>query len=130
MIFDLDGVLCNNGKVISPVADIFKKFGGSIGSIWGPQIWCGRCESMRDDTIDWLVNKLDCFLDDEWRACNSILKMKPFGSTVPNHVIKEHWLDNAIYNGKTIEFVFDCCDKSIEMWRRRGVFVFNCSQNT
>ena len=33
------------------------------------------------------------------------------------------------YRKEKIEFVFDSEPKSIAMWRRRGVFVFNCCQH-
>lgn len=78
---------------------------------------------------------------------NSILKMRPTGNTTPYHKLKEQWLDEYIesmwpkleapkkgeenkifYRKDPIEFVFDRDPKSIEMWRRRGVFVFDCNQ--
>ncbi len=37
--------------------------------------------------------------------------------------------DEAIAQGKTIDFVFDDRPKVIRMWRRRGIFVFNCCQH-
>lgn len=34
----------------------------------------------------------------------------------------------AIAEGKNIDFVFDDSEKCCSMWRRRGIFVFNCAQ--
>lgn len=90
------------------------------------QIWSGRCESVRDKTINWLKGYLDI---DAWfyRDC---LKMRPIGDSTPDDQLKERWLDEYITGGgNPIEFVFDDRPKVIRMWRRRGIFVFNCCQH-
>lgn len=100
------------------------------------QIWSGRCESVRDKTISWLDKHLgfDWFIDGK---C-PIVKMRPIGDSTPDDVLKESWLDeylrlpsmdtaSGIVN--KIDFVFDDRPKVIRMWRRRGIFVFNCCQH-
>jgi hypothetical protein len=87
------------------------------------EIWSGRCESVRDKTEIWIKNWIQYCLHDER------VKMRPIGSTEPDEVLKERWLDEAIAEGKMIDFVFDAHPASIAMWRRRGIFVFNCLQN-
>jgi hypothetical protein len=96
------------------------------------QIWSGRCESVRENTIKWLERNLNS----NYRR-NSILfedpklkvKMRPVGDNTPDDHLKERWLDEAIAEGKKIDFVFDDRPKVIRMWRRRGIFVFNCCQH-
>jgi len=83
------------------------------------EIWSGRCESTRIKTESWLRR---------YKLSGIPLKMRPIGNTEPDEVLKERWLDEAVSEGKTIEFVFDDRPKVVRMWRKRGVFVFNCLQ--
>lgn len=86
------------------------------------EIWSGRCESVRDKTQQWLLDHgfpVGCFV-----------KMRPIGNSDPDEVLKERWLDDHLAAGrKPIDFVFDDRPKVIRMWRRRGIFVFNCAQH-
>lgn len=102
-------------------------------------IWSGRCESVRDKTIKWLMNKtpLTCSYWSE-KTWNHILKMRPIGDNTPDDVLKEKWLDEYLsmpvmdeVDGdiNNINFVFDDRPKVVRMWRRRGIFVFNCCQH-
>lgn len=83
-------------------------------------IWSGRCESVRKKTEDWLDNNSITY--------NS-LKMRPIGDSTPDDQLKEKWLDESLAKGNTIDFVFDDRPKVVRMWRRRGIFVFNCCQH-
>lgn len=92
------------------------------------QIWSGRLELEREKTIDWLHKHLD--LDFYSDKCCPVLKMRPIGNSEPDDQLKEMWLlDANILDGKTIDFVFDDRPKVVRMWRRRGIFVFNCCQH-
>lgn len=86
------------------------------------QIWSGRCESVRDRTEHWLKYIVG-------QHTYSKLRMRPIGSNTPDDEMKEGWLDEAIAEGKTVDFVFDDRPKVVRMWRRRGIFVFNCCQH-
>lgn len=103
------------------------------------QIWSGRCESVREKTENWLYDYL--LENGEYPL---VLKMRPIGDFTPDDELKERWLDKYFESGrkncslrwathekccKKIDFVFDSDPDSIRMWRCRGVFVFNCSQN-
>jgi hypothetical protein len=92
------------------------------------QIWSGRCESVKDKTINWIYDKIPAFAPRNVIE-NHILKMRPKGNTEPDEVIKERWLDDALEQGENIDFVFDDRPKVVRMWRRRGIFVFNCCQH-
>lgn len=82
-------------------------------------IWTGRCKSTREKTEKWLEKH------DIYYKC---LMMRNDGDDIPLHELKEIWLDQNIGNPKAIDFVFESDPQSIAMWKRRGVFVFNCNQ--
>lgn len=108
---------CDRDEPILPVLRIFE----SLCETYLTRqisIWSGRCESVKDKTIKWLDEYLDVDNLGE-------IKMRPIGDNTPDDQLKERWLDEALAQGKTIDFVFDADKKSIEMWRRRGVFVFD-----
>ncbi len=85
-------------------------------------IWSGRCQSTFNKTCAWFIaNEIPSCLCER-------LKMRPFGDFTPDDQLKERWLDEAIADGKTIDFVFDDRPKVVRMWRRRGIFVFDCNQ--
>ena len=85
------------------------------------EIWSGRSEAVRLKTLLWLDNNLP-------NTRGFPLKMRPIKDNTPDDELKEKWLDEALAQGKTIEYVFDDRPKVIRMWRRRGIFVFNCNQ--
>ncbi len=105
------------------------------------EIWSGRCESVRNKTIEWLKNNV-CHTDSHYKEFdwNPILKMRPIGDSTPDDQLKEKWLDEYFYSGsdscplrwathdkccKKVDYVFDSNPDSIAMWRKRGIFVFD-----
>lgn len=112
---------CDKDSLISPVAKVYEQLRFQRGVMQGDfQIWSGRCESVKHKTYDWLHSNLLFF---------NTLKMRPIGDSTPDDILKERWLDEALAAGKTIECVFDDRPKVVRMWRRRGIFVFNCAQH-
>lgn len=98
-------------------------------------IWSGRCESVRKKTEEWLIQHCGFRWFDE-------LKMRPIGNSTPDDELKEKWLDERIKhceqtrpfgltykNEHDIVMVFDDRPKVVRMWKRRGIFVFNCQQD-
>lgn len=85
------------------------------------QIWSGRCESVREETEDWLKLHVSC-----WGEYLPKVKMRQIGNETPLELLKSKWMNEALEKGSTIDYVFDAHKKSISMWRSRGVFVFNC----
>jgi len=88
------------------------------------EIWSGRCESVRVKTEKWLWDNVIPYSD---------LKMRPIGNSTPDDELKERWLDELCEESKwgrknPIEYVFDSNKKSILMWKRRGVFIFDVNQ--
>lgn len=122
---------CDKDTPIIPVIHTLEYFGEGkeYGSDtpWvdynGIEIWSGRCESVKEKTEKWLSKHLRYYYPG-----SPILKMRPIGNTEPDEVLKERWLDEAIAEGKTIDFVFDDRKKVCDMWRRRGIFLFNVNQ--
>lgn len=111
---------CDQDKPINPVIDIFDSlcrtnFKNNI------QIWSGRCESVKDKTLNWLDRYID--IDNI-----GDVKMRPIGDNTPDDQLKEKWLDEAIAAGHKIEMVFDDRKKVCDMYIRRGIFVFDVSQ--
>jgi hypothetical protein len=83
-------------------------------------IWSGRCESVREKTEKWL---------DDHKIYYYSLKMRPIGDYTPDDELKEKWLKEVLAKGYKISYVFDDRPKVIRMWRRNGIFVFNCCQH-
>ncbi len=126
---------CELDKPIDPVISIWNDQ-ISLGAMGNHQIWSARCESVREKTEKWLHQHLLCFEPHQ-------LKMRPIGDNTPDGELKERWLDELwpklesptkenmekVYDRPNVDFVFDSDPESIKMWRRRGIFVFNCCQH-
>lgn len=112
---------CDKDTPIQPVIDIWDKE-ISLGMMGIHQIWTGRSESARKNTEKWLDFHLLCFQKKQ-------LKIRFTGDHTPYEQLKERWLNGVLSSGKTIEYVFDSHPESIRMWRRHGIFVFNCNQS-
>lgn len=113
---------CDKDKPIPPTIEIIKSLHGLdyYAKCEDVHIWSGRSESVRDKTEAWLDSNGITF---------NQLKMRPVGDSTPDDELKERWLDEAISAGNKVDFVFDDRPKVVRMWRRRGIFVFNCLQS-
>ncbi len=122
---------CDKDKPIEPVIEILDGVYQNTVNFWKDvQIWSGRCESMREKTLKWLEENI------LWDQLGSkiTLKMRPIGDVTPEHKLKELWLEETYeettWGRKTpIEYVFESKPLVTLMWRKHGVFVFNCFQN-
>jgi len=114
---------CDQDVPIEPVIQLFDELAKKHGRN-GLRIWSGRCESVSQKTLGWLA-----YHSKQFHEQGIFVKMRPIGDYTPDDVLKERWLDEIIAKGKTIYFVFDDRPKVIGMWRRRGIFVFNCCQH-
>jgi phosphoglycolate phosphatase-like HAD superfamily hydrolase len=158
IIFDLDGTLadcehrrhfversekpdwraffeaCDQDNLIEPTAIILLNLWIKQGEII--EIWSGRSEAVRKKTETWLQENI---FSHGIEMCP--LKMRPIGDYTPDDELKERWLNErcsdlmeARIEGRMptkhdIEFVFDDRPKVVDMWRRRGIFVFDCNQS-
>lgn len=116
---------CDEDKPIIPVIQIFNIF----RKLYYTKIWTGRSESVRDKTIDWFMKKCpigpSSWDKGDW---SNAIKMRPIGDYTPDYILKEKWLDELLSQREKIDYVFEDRIQCIEMWRRRGIFVFNCNQ--
>jgi hypothetical protein len=120
---------CDKDEPIEPVLSNFIHLTQGEPFNHNVQIWSGRCESVREKTLKWLVG-LTGYCED-YQYWDRRLKMRPIGDNTPDDVLKEKWLDSYLLfkRNDPIDFVFDSNPKNIAMWRRRGIFVFNCAQS-
>lgn len=111
---------CDKDAIISQTRCLLRSLACSFPTT-PIDIWSGRCESVKNKTRAWLgSNGLMHYRE---------LKMRSIGDNTPDDQLKERWLDEALAQGHMIDFVFDDRPKVIRMWRKRGIFVFNCAQN-
>lgn len=113
---------CDKDEPIKPTIDIFRTLYLQMQHTQ-LQIWSARCESVRKKTLMWLdfhINPRYDFFD--------IIKMRPIGDYTPDEVLKERWLDVIVRENRTVDFVFDNKTKVIDMYRKRGIFVFDVNQ--
>lgn len=92
------------------------------------EIWSGRSEKVREKTLKWLCDHLGGYFEDDVGYWNRRIRMRPIGDSTPDEVLKKRWLDEALSEGRTIEYVFDDRPKVVRMWRENGIFVFDCNQ--
>lgn len=132
---------CEGDEVIRPVLDTFIHLTQGEPFNYDIEIWSGRCESVREKTLNWLVNMTG--YTEDYRYWERRLKMRPIGDNTPEWELKEKWLNEkckhvslnletrkTIKDNHEIEFVFDKDAESISMFRRNGIFVFSCNQES
>lgn len=113
---------CDQDTPIKPVIeiliDLWLRNGSEI------QIWSGRSCKVALKTFSWIRKHIFvCGME----ICP--IKMRDIDDCTPDHTLKEQWLDEELARGTIIEYVFDDRPKVVQMWRRRGIFVFNCAQH-
>lgn len=130
---------CDKDEPIRPVIKIFNNLLLSGEKV---QVWSGRSEVVREKTEKWLAEHTVYSSKYPFE-----IKMRPERDSTPDEQLKEAWLDHYLthlwprlpppdaenqekvyYRKDAIEFVFDDRHKVVQMWRRRGIFVFNCNQ--
>jgi len=147
IIFDLDGTLadeaaCVDDKPIEAVATLHEKI--AFAALWtNYQIWSDRYESLRDKTLDWIIKHF--YWDTANRSyISDNLKMRPIDDDSPKEELFEKWLIKYMYpplqtptpenEGTKIhrkeipEMIFSPHQPTIDMFRKRGIFVFDCNQ--
>lgn len=129
---------CGEDDVFKPVLDIFHHINHrDLDKI---QIWSDRDEFLRAKTNTWLLMNVTTYLDQL-----KYQKMRPFDDMRPQEELFSYWMteyyaslypklekdavEGAEYHRKEkIEFVFSSHKPTIDMFRNRGVFVFDCGQ--
>ena len=141
--FDIDGTLANiehrldyvrskpknwrafdagipNDKVNEPVAKVFRKF--AVDTAFHDVVLAsGRNERSRYATEKWLAdNKLHGYQK---------LYMRKADDFRSDDIVKQEILDQIVKDyGRKPDMVFDDRPRVVSMWRRNGIFVFDCYQ--
>lgn len=141
IIFDLDGTLCDDthrrghlarqdwaayhatvllDKPKLPVIRVMRAL-YNAGEV--VQIWSGRHESARRDTVQWFATYAPWVVD---YKVNLPIKLRPTDDSRPSAQLKEAWLDEALAHSRpAVTLVFDDLQPCVDMWRRRGIL---CAQ--
>ncbi len=122
---------CDQDGPIKPTLDLIEELLLKSDQI---QIWSGRCESVREKTIKWLSYQIPMTMRWGKGKWENHLKMRPIGDNAPDDELKERWFNELTTETKwgrmhPIRFVVDDRPKVVRMWRRRGIFVFDCNQD-
>ncbi len=90
-------------------------------------IWTSRCESQREKSLEWIDNKI--YNNSESREyIDRNLKMRPVGDKALKEYLFHYWIGEYVDNALNVEMVFSSHKPTIDMFRRCGVFVFDCNQ--
>lgn len=125
---------CEGDEPITSVRQIFNSlvlndYCRTNGKLMGHieiQLWSERCVSNIEKTTKWIDKHLYYnFCDFDF---DMTLKMRPIGDDSPQEELFEKWVDQFADARKEIEMVFSSHKPTIDMLRRRGVFVFDCGQ--
>jgi phosphoglycolate phosphatase-like HAD superfamily hydrolase len=134
-IFDLDGTLCDISHRLHfikdkknadwdafhaacvddvPKMDIINLFDCLNNIYHHPrmEIWSGRSDTVRDQTLEWLGrHDLDLCL----------ARMRPAGDYTPDDQLKRRWLHEELAKGQRPDVVFDDRQRVVDMWRAEGI---------
>ena len=115
--FPLFYKMCVDDKPNRPIIEIFDSLRYSNGD-WDIQIWSGRSDEVRKETVDWL----DRYIYGDYRIADKALaRMRKSCDYTPDHVLKEKWLKEERAKGTRIDMVFDDRDRVVKMWRSHGI---------
>ncbi|WP_420411650.1 hypothetical protein [Roseibium sp.] len=133
VIFDLDGTLCDithrlhfiKGKKKdfdaffdacvddTPKWEILHVLEGLVSGGHRVEIWSGRAERVREQTIEWL--------DKNAGIGKHLRFMRPFGDYRPDVDLKRHWLMTERARGHFPNLTFDDRQRLVDMWRAEGI---------
>jgi hypothetical protein len=105
---------------ITAVVQTLKQLRQSGAEAW---IWSGRMDSVRAQTVRWLVANagFDCAELDP----SGVLRMREVDDWTADHVLKQRWLEEMMPDDRArLIGVFDDRDRVVDMYRRRGIACF------
>lgn len=96
-------------------------------------IWSDRCESTLEQTKKWLFDVSVAYDMHRSYIQNLPIKLRTFGDDSPQEELFEKFIEDRLSDlGKQIdpeiEMVFSSHKPTIEMFRKIGIFVFDCNQ--
>ncbi len=125
---------CDQDKVVESITKILEKLSQS----YHIEVWSDACESVRNKLEEWIKKHIQPFYKFD------AIKMRPIGDDRPTHLLFGQWLDEymsyptlllmeksaEIRRNDLPEMAFSADPDVIAMFRRRGVFTFDCNQGT
>ena len=137
---------CDQDRPISQTMKIITQFicADGMDEQFDVRIWSSTCQSFKDKTLYWLQDHIDIYNHDTY-FFDAISKMRPIGDERPTEQLFEHWIDEyhqhltkkldeimmdgGVFNVKEqIEMAFSADPTVIALFRRRGIFTFDCNQ--
>ena len=142
-IFDLDGTLadcthrlhlldrrpkewdaffkaCDQDHPIFPMIQLLGEVSRSANWI---EIWSGRSEAVRAETLEWLSDVASCTVG-EYGGYHVVcrLRMRAIGDYTQDHDLKRDWLyADKLAGGDRIDLVFEDRQRVVDMWRSEGI---------
>lgn len=146
-IFDLDGTLADTQHRLhyldnkkdpdrwrrfyrachldSPISDTIKTF-KTLSVTADIQIWTGRSDEVKEQTMDWLFWYVISVHRDH---ISSILKMRKEGDYTPDHILKKSWLESmSLEDRRRLVAVFEDRASVVQMWRDNGVTCYQVAK--
>tara|TARA_R110000737_G_C14621639_1_gene493348 strand:+ start:1712 stop:2140 length:429 start_codon:yes stop_codon:yes gene_type:complete len=129
-IFDFDGTICDLTHRLhhikgekkdfdafhaacvddAPKPEIMNILGSLVNSQFKIEIWSGRSDIVRDQSMTWLDrNGINPFL---------LTNMRQHGDYTPDDKLKRHWLRSLDVRPNV---VFDDRQRVVDMWRKEGI---------
>lgn len=115
--FPLFYAMCKDDKPNAPVIRILHAL-QYLEIFPDIQIWSGRSDEVRSETVDWLAEHV---FQSKHVANNALARMRKAGDYTPDHILKENWLKEELANGTRIDMVFDDRNRVVQMWRSYGI---------
>jgi len=109
--------LADKDEPIRSIIDVVSDYYHQTPEIDELHFVTGRPETIRRLTEDWLKHVAQMYFYAD-------LHMRPAGDTRPDCVIKEEILDRLLSDRKNVVAVFDDRQSVVDMWKRRGLRVF------
>lgn len=104
---------CVDDEPIWPVISILQSLRSE--TYWDVEIWTGRSEEVRKETVQWLRKHVAWYDDKD-------LRMRPVGDHRHDTVLKAEWYAQlSPADKKRLVATFDDRDRVVQMWRDLGV---------
>lgn len=105
-----------------PVIAIFRSLVHQYGLEGRVQIWSGRGNVVRQETLEWLDRNIPGF---GIKAFDRITQLRPEGEFRPDHQLKLVWLNKINEDGqRKLIAVFEDRTSVVNMWRENGIACF------
>ena len=143
VVFDIDGTLANIEHRLDYVRCKPKNWKAFDSGIPNDKVnqsvammfWALQEQEMHDIILASGRNERSRQATEQWLTHNALggyqkLYMRPADDFRSDDIVKQEILDEIIADyGKKPDMVFDDRKKVVDMWRRNGIWVFDCNQS-